>query len=72
MTCKHNWHFKERELLICQRCGSSASANARPYYTLAELAHIIDPERMETKREFKAREAWADALDDLRVEGKVL
>ena len=72
MTCKHNWHFKAPELLICQRCGTAASSTSRAFYTTEEMNQILDPRRLETKHEFKAREALADALDDLRMAGKVL
>ena len=55
MTCKHNWHFKAPELLVCERCGTAASANAQPFYTIPEMNQILDPRRLETRQEFLAR-----------------
>jgi len=58
MTCKHNWHFVDG-LTKRIRCTKSA------------LMQFVDKEP-DPRVEEKAREAWSDALDDLRMEGKIL
>jgi hypothetical protein len=59
MTCKHNWNFVDglTKRIRCTRC--------------AEM-RFVNPPEADPRVEEKAREAWADALDDLRMEGKML
>ena len=66
MTCKHRWEpsnfgikyrTPDHHMYECQRCHKLISTmQAEP----------------NTRVEEKAREAWADALDDLRQDGEVL
>lgn len=66
MTCKHRWEpsnfgikyrTPDNQLYECQRC----------HEVISTMQTESNP-----RLEEKAREAWADALDDLRMDGKVL